>query len=177
MKHTTHFLHRSVRRRGFTLVELMVSSVVVSMVFVIIGSLQSISGHGIKDVYSITRARSARMMAIDRLRYTLANGRIGTAVTSMPAATGGSHRIQYVDPTKGNVTSQFTWDTDLQALTYDDNINASPGPRTIVRGPIDVNFTLLGAGELVQLQVRSMSEIGLGKQETQDGMTTVYLRN
>ena len=156
---------------------MMISMAILSMAMLVIAGLQSASGHGIKDLYNKTRSRAARMKGLDQIRYTLVNAKIGTCVTSNASPLGGFYTIQYTDPTLGGKTSQFSFNATAHTLSYDADIAAAPAATVVVAGPIDISFTVLGVGSLIQLRVRDAASIDFGQTDTQDGITTVYLRN
>lgn len=159
-------------RRGVTFVELMVSIGISSLVLVNIAVLDYYTARSVKEIFGQTRARSARMIALDAIRYRLMNAKIGSCVVSQ-----ANRRIEYVDPTKGGVTAALYFVQAQQTLYIDENINDSTNGVRVVSGPYDITFTPQGAGETIQIWVRSISPEAYSVIDQQDGQTTVYLRN
>lgn len=159
-------------RRGFTYVEVMISIGISSLVFTAVAYLQLYSARSAKEVYGQTRTRSTRMIALDAIRYRLMNARVGSAQTMLEG-----RRIEFVDPTRGNITSAFFFNGTQRQLYYDQNINDGAAAEVVASGPINVSFQVLNAGETIQLNVRSASEMAYGDVDIQDGQTTIYLRN
>jgi prepilin-type N-terminal cleavage/methylation domain-containing protein len=165
------------RRRGFTLLELMIAISISTLVVSAVISLQYITAKNIKDLYGQTRTRSSRMIALDKIRYRLTNAKVGTCVVS-----NANHRIEFKDPNLGGVTSTFYFSPDTRTLFYDRNISDGSTPDEIVSGPIDVTFQLqepnnLGFCTIILLKVRSSSDTSCGDVDLQDGNTSIYLRN
>ncbi len=176
-------------RRGATLLELMIASVVSSMVMGAVAALMWTSGRAIKTVYGQTRTRSSRMRAIDQIRYTLANAEIGSvaefdAVYEPPeegeteqGELAGYHRIDFIDPTNGGGGSTFFFNAGDETLFYDADTGDGTSAAAILTGPVDVLFEV-EAAELVRIRVKTSSVNTYGGDvDTQDGETLVYLRN
>lgn len=162
----------SSRRRGMSFVELMVAVSVSSLVMVNIAVLDYYTARSVKEIFGQTRARSARMIALDAIRYRLMNAKIGSCVASQ-----ANRRIDFVDPTRGGITTALYFVQAQQTLYIVDNVsNNSTGVR-LASGPYDVTFTPQGAGETVQIWVRSISPEAYSIIDQQDGQTSVYLRN
>lgn len=176
-------------RRGTSLLELMIASVVSSMVMGAVAMLMWTSGRAIKTVYGQTRTRSARMRAIDQIRYTLANAEIGSVVeydaqyepppegSGDPPTLIGYHRIDFTDPTNGAGTSTFFFNSGNDTLFYDADTGDGTPAAAILTGPVDVLFQI-EAAELIRIRVKTSSVNTYGGDvDTQDGETLVYLRN
>lgn len=168
-------LHRPERRRrAFTVVETMISLVISGMITGIVVYLMVQSSRTTKDLYAETRTRSARMAALDQVRYRLIEARIGTL-----DITDANHRIRFIDPNL-DTTSEFYFDTETSRLLYDDDIDDNKAPVVVVSGPIDLTFEHEGGDpmdSIVLLNVRTAAPIGQGDVDTQDGETVVFLRN
>lgn len=174
------------RRRGFTLVETMMAIAVSALVMSGVLYVQYVSTRTIKELYGPTRARSDRMHSLNFLRFTLANAKIGSCTVSE-----NGHRIDFIDPTQGTtITAAFRFDPNDSTLYYDDNINSSPGFRSVSKGLIDIEFTLgtpmldtpnyvthKGADGIVTLYVRTASHLAYSNVDLRDGETVVHLRN
>lgn len=174
--------------RGFTLVELMISVFISGLVMMAVASLMFISARTIKEMYGQTRTRSSRMRALDQIRYRLANAQIGS-LTEFQAEyidtdgdgiddeLVGFHRIEFVDPTHGGVTSAFIFTPSNYTLSYDVDVNDTVSAITIVEGPIDITFEAESA-EVIAIKVKTASTNTYGGDvDTQDGEMKVYLRN
>lgn len=165
---------RSSRRRGITLMEVLISSVISGMVSAMIVWLMFQAALTSKDMYAETRTRATRMSALDQIRYRLVEAQIGSV-----EITQSNRRIEFIDPNLG-VTSAFFFNDDQQTppntLFYDQDVDNSD-PRAVVEGPIDLTFETESAGAIVVLNVRTQAPIGFGDVDTQDGETVVYLRN
>lgn len=166
------------RRCGFTLVEVMISISISSMVIVAVMGLQYISGKTIKTTYAEARTRSSRMMALDQIRYRLCEARIGSTVLTQPNAEGtGYHRIAFVNPNLGGVSSAYFFTTGSETLFYDANVADATAAEAVVTGPIDISFVQQNGGAIIQITVKSSGQIANGDVDLQDGETVVYLRN
>ncbi len=165
-------------RRGLTLMEVMISSVISGMVSAVVVWLMFQAALTSKDMYGETRTRSTRMGALDQIRYRLVEAQIGTV-----DITDADRRIEFVDPNLGT-TSAFFFNPDpsifqdlpVNTLFYDEDVDNSD-PIAVIDGPIDLTFETESAGAIVKLNVRTQAPIGFGDVDTQDGETVVYLRN
>lgn len=172
----TRFARR--RHRGFTMMEVLISSVISGMVSSMVVWLMFQAALTSKDMYAETRTRSTRMGALDQIRYRLIEAQIGTV-----DITQANRRIEFIDPNLG-VTSAFFFNLnadenaglEANTLYYEADVdNNNPVP--VVQGPIDLTFETESAGAIVNLNVRTQAPIGFGDVDTQDGETVVYLRN
>jgi len=148
--------------------------------------MQLISVRTIKNLYGPTRARSSRMQALNQIRFRLADAQIGTCTVS-----DGNHRIRFHDPNLGaGVISEFQFNPDQKTLYYDDDVGGGSGARAVVKGPIDITFTLgstwldapsytvyRGTDSIVTLYVQTSSELAYSRIDLKEGETVVYLRN
>lgn len=165
---------RSIRSRGVTLVELMISAAISVLVTGIVVYIMYQSTATTKDMYAETRTRSTRMRAIDEIRYRLIEARIGSL-----KITDANRRIRFVDPNL-DTTSEFYFVVDTRTLFYDDDIDDAEDAVAVVRGPIDLEFEHdMGdpLSSIVHVNVRTAAPVGMGDVDTQDGETLVYLRN
>lgn len=162
----------SSRRRGMSFVELMIAVSVSSLVMVNIAVLDYYTARSVKEIFGQTRARSARMIALDAIRYRLMNAKIGSCVASQ-----ANRRIDFTDPTRGGITTALYFVQAQQTLYVVDNVANNPTGVRLASGPYDVTFTPQGAGETVQIWVRSISPEAYSIVDQQDGQTSVYLRN
>ena len=167
-----HYLGSVPPSRGMTLVEVMIGASISMMVIGVVVGLMFISGRSIKEIYGQTRTRSARMMALDQIRYRLVNAQIGSVQISEE-----EHRITFRDPRFGGATSSFSFDPNTRTLFYDDVVGDTQSPMAVVTGPIDITFEVLQAGALINLKVKSASHMKYADIDEQDGETVVYLRN
>ena len=158
--------------RGYSLVELMMAVGVSSLVMISVAYMQYFSGRTIKELYGQTRTRCSRMIALDAIRYRLMNARIGSCVVSY-----SNHQIQFTDPTLGGGYSTFSFNQEQRKLYYNKNTHDGLPAVVVASGPIDVSFQVLNAGEVIQISVRSASDMDYGSVDTQDGQTSIYLRN
>lgn len=158
--------------RGFTLVEVMVASIIASVVMGGVVTLHYLGALTIKEVSGQMRTRTSRMLSIDKVRYELVNAQIGSVVVSE-----GGHRIEFDDPMNGGATSAFFYVSDSNTLFYDDDIGDGTEAVRSVVGPIDITFNVPGSGELIEMTVKSESYIKHGEVDSQDGEVTIYLRN
>lgn len=158
-------------RRGLTLIELLVAISISVLVTSAAVTVMWISARDISDIYAQTRTRAARMRSLDQIRYPLMNALIGSVTTS-----NGGHTITFNDPNKGAFNSQFAFDTNTRVLTYDPDLSSSGDERTILRGPVDISFTVEDA-RIVRLYVKSATEMAYGDVDNEEGETIVYLRN
>ena len=177
---------RAARRasRGFTLAELIVASTISVLVLASVMALQYITARTAKELYGPAHSRSERMNALNQIRLRLCEASVGSC-----AVSDDGHRIQFVDPNLGGVTSEFYFNAELRQLYYNPDIASGSGS-IVARGPIDITFTLgttdldvlghaefLGTDACVTLFVRTSADLTYGNVDTRDGETVVYLRN
>lgn len=170
-------------RRGFTMVEVVLSIGISTFIMLGVASLMLISGRAIKELYGETRTRSSRVRAIDQIRYRLANAVIGS-ITEYEAEYDpdsgvliGYHRLEFLDANQGGSLSVFSFDPSDNTLTYDVNIDDMVDGVPVTVGPINVTFEL-EALEMIVVKVKTASSNRYGGDlDTQDGVTKVYLRN
>ena len=182
-KYTTFKKQRA--QRGFTVFEMLIAAGISSLVLVGILVLQYTCARTVKDLYGPTRARSARLAALNQITFHLGNAKIGTCVVS-----DEQHRIQFEDPTIGSgITSAFYFNLNTRTLFYDPDIGNSD-PEDIVKGPIEITFTLgstdldvpnyttyFGTDTVVTVFVKTAEELSRYNVDQRDGETVVYLRN
>jgi prepilin-type N-terminal cleavage/methylation domain-containing protein len=170
-------LHRRLRsKRGFTIVEIMIAVAISSLVMIAVMSTQYISARAIKDIYAQTRTRSSRMRGLDQIRYRLADAEIGT-VSLTQASSYGYHKIEFQDPNLGGATSTFYFVGSTNTLFYDDDTADGDAAYDVVEGPIDISFDTSNGGTIILLKIKTEAAISLGDVDTQDGETSIYLRN
>lgn len=162
-------------RRGLSFVEVMIAMSVMGLSSLALTGVMRTSALTIKDIYAITRGRSIRMIAIDQVRYRLAEASRGS-VTILDAG----NTIRFVDPNLVT-TSEFSFDAAAETLSYDDDINDGTEPIIVSTGPIELTFEAVNLGNeeeaAVLLSVRSGEDIAFGDIDSQDGDTRIYLRN
>ncbi|MCH8333944.1 prepilin-type N-terminal cleavage/methylation domain-containing protein [Candidatus Sumerlaeota bacterium] len=161
-------------RKGLTLIEIMIATSISTIVMATVVGLQLLSARAVIELLGSNRTRSARTLALVRIRSTLSNAQIGTFVIS-----DNNHRIQFIDPSLLGVTSALFFDTDSNTLFYDANINDGANALHPVKGPIDVTFEPdpLAPLAMILVKVRTESQISFGEVDSQEGETSVYLRN
>lgn len=159
-------------RRGFTLCELMVAVGVYSLIILTMATVQYVSTRMSKEISGQARARSARMISLDQVRYHLMNARVNTCAVSQSA-----HRIDYVDPTQaGTPTSALYFSTVTNQLYYDKDTNDSYPAVAVGRGANNITFTVPNAA-LVTVTANTSSTMGRGMINNQTLATSIYLRN
>ncbi len=162
-------------RRGTTLAEVSIMSVLALMISSVTVGLMYETGLAIKNIHAETRTRSTRMIALDQVRYQL-----GGAVVDTVQVLNASHTITFANRKKGwNAVARFDFVPSTQTLLFDDDISDNVASRVVARGPIDLTFELdsqLGAG-VVRINVRSAADVSFGDVDTQDGETAIFLRN
>ncbi len=177
---------RRFRARGFTMVELSVAATISFMVMLSVVAIQFISARTINDLYGPTRSRTARMNALNQIRFRLCDAKMGSVVVS-----DAKHRIRFNNPNLGSgVTSEFYFSVEKRALYYDADISKDPRPYQVAQGPIDVTFTKgcvdldppdyttpKGTDAVVTLWVRTSADLSYSRVDVRDGETAVYLRN
>jgi prepilin-type N-terminal cleavage/methylation domain-containing protein len=159
-------------RTGFTLVETMVAVAISGLVGIGLSGLVFHTARTYKDLFGQTNTRSARLSSLDQIRYRLVDARIGSCVVS-----DSSHRIEFVNPTLGGVTSALYFVTAEGRLYYDNNIADGTAATIVAEGPVDVTFSVEASGAVVNLAVRTNSTIVYTDVDSQAGTTLVYLRN
>lgn len=165
-------------RRGFTITEMAVAMAVGSVVFATVGAIQYISARSVSEIYGQAHTRSSRMQALDQIRYRICEAEIGTVVLSQTDPSGtGFHRIEFDDPNIPGTTSAFWFVEADRELYYDEDIKDGVAARVVVTGPINISFDTISAGAIVQLHVRTLSDMNYATVDSQDGDTQVYLRN
>jgi prepilin-type N-terminal cleavage/methylation domain-containing protein len=176
------------KRRGLTLVELLIAAAISSFVLVSVLSIQYITARTLKEIYGPTRSRSARMSALNQIRFRLCDARVSSVVLS-----DDNHRIQFTDPnlTREGVVirSEFYFNTANKTLYYDVDVDNSK-PIILVKGPINISFRkgsreldppdyklYKGIDAVVTVFVQTSDELAYSKVDLRDGETAVYLRN
>jgi len=177
-------LRRRRAERGFSMAEMAIGVAIFSLVMLAVMALQSISARTIKDLYGPTRSRSARMAALNEIRYRLCDGQVSSCVFSDPVAVGGSayYRLRFRNPSLPAM-SEFYFNKDEKALYYDSDVSDPDAGVVVAQGPVQISFTngspdVLGAeGTLVTLHVETSDDLAYSKVDLRDGDTVVYLRN
>ena len=179
--------------RALTLFELMIGTAISSLVMVAVMFILYISTLTVKELYGPTRSRSARMSALNQVRFRLCDAKIGSCVVSDPDPDSDPvayHRIQFDAPTLGSgIVSEFYFSPEDRTLYYDADINNSD-PQKVARGPINITFTLgstdldvpdhliyLGTDAVVTIFVQTAAELAYSNVDLRDGETVIYLRN
>lgn len=177
-------------RRGLLMAEVLIASAIGAMITGVVVWLMYESALAVKDIYAETRTRATRMVALDQVRYKLADAHSDSIVIS-----NSNRTIQFQDANQSSgVTSQFTFvpddpadpdddhDQNLRVLWYDEDISVNEAGEVpglglrVARGPIDFTFERSGFG-IVRLLVKSAADVSFGDVDEQDGETLVYLRN
>lgn len=174
--------------KGFTLMELMIAAVISSLVFASVVFIQYITARTLNDLYAPTRARSARMIALNQIRFRLCDAKIGSV-----EVLDGNHRIRFEDPnliSEGiQPRSEFFFDATKRTLYYNADVNHSE-PERIARGPINIIFRkgsreldppdyniYKGTDSVVTVLVQTSQELSYSKVDLREGETVIYLRN
>jgi len=132
-----------------------------------------ITGRTVNVLYGPTQARSARMIALDQIRYRLTDGKVGSCVVS-----DSDHRIRFNNPNLGSsITSEFYFDTATKTLFYDDDVSSGLSGQAVAEGPIEITFELESAGAIVKVTVKTEADLAYADVDEQDGESAVYLRN
>lgn len=169
---TGHVLHPFRSRLGLTLAETVVAMLIASMISLAVSGLIYATGISFKQLYSDTRARSTRMIALDQIRFRLSSARIGSV-----RIKNDGRRIDFSDPNLSGARSMFSFDREAGTLFYDDDIHDFDRPIEVAEGPIDLSFTLTEDGALVVLHMATFSDAKLKHDRIENGATSIYLRN
>lgn len=161
-------LPRFGRRKGFTLVEVLIAASISTMIMMMIASLQLLSAKAIKDLYNKTRTRAAQMRALDQIRYRLMSASLSSIVVDDGDDDLGYREIQFEDPMLAGAVSSFFFDADTNILYYDDDIddgsdnmdgyedgNDEVEGMAVAKGPIDVRFFPQNMNATVRLFIKS----------------------
>ncbi|MFP4580582.1 MAG: prepilin-type N-terminal cleavage/methylation domain-containing protein [Candidatus Sumerlaeia bacterium] len=173
-------IRRNRRRRAFTLAETVVALGVFTLVMTGVSTLYYLSAVTIKELYGPTRARSARMAALNQIRFRLCDARIDSCVFF---ENENYQRIQYKDPgVASGGLSEFLFNPDNETLTYDSDISDGNDGRIVAKGPIDITFkpggsSGQGVDALVLVYVATAEELAYANVDERDGETVIYLRN
>lgn len=176
------------KRKGLTFVELLIAAAISSFVLVSVLSIQYITARTLKELYGPTRSRSARMSALNQIRFRLCDAKVGSVVI-----TDDNHRIRFTDPnlTQSGVIiqSEFYFNTADKTLYYDMDIDNS-NPIKLVKGPINISFRkgsleldppdykiYKGVDAVVTVFVQTSDELAYSKVDLRDGESAIYLRN
>ena len=160
------------RRRGFTLTEVMIAASITGLVMATLAGLQFMGARVSHELSGKTHMRSARMQAIDAVRYRLMDGRIGSCVIS-----AGGRQIDFEDPNKPGTTSRFFFVAEERTLYFIESVGGGSTPVAVARGPINITFELQSNGAIVLIKVKSASEMPYADIDEQDGEIVVFLRN
>lgn len=166
------------RRKGFTLVEVLIAASISSMIMLMVASLQLLSAKAIKDMYNKTSTRAAQMRALDQIRYRLMSASIGSIAVEDGDATEGYREIQFEDPMLGGAVSRFFFDADSNILYYDDDMddgtdnidgfeddNDAVEGLAVAKGPIDVRFFPQNFNATIRLFIKSEAYVAAKKVE------------
>jgi len=174
------------RRRGVTLVEVVVAASVSALVTAGVVGLMYISGRAVHDLYETTRSRSQRAVALNQIRFRLADAQQGSCTVLDSGRT-----IRFHDPNLGTgVTSELQFNQNDRSLYYTANISNRNATEMVAQGPIDIRFTLgstqldkpnyttlQGQDGVVVTYVQTSEELAYARVDTHDGETIVHLRN
>ena len=81
------------RKRGMTLIEVLIASLVAAFVMAGVLAVQYISARTAVVVYGTLKARTQRMIALNEIRFRLCDALVGSTVTS-----NHNQRIEFMDP-------------------------------------------------------------------------------
>lgn len=168
------------RRRGMTLMELIIATAISSLVMIVVAGLQWNSSIATKELYNESRTRTSRMRALDQIRYTLIMAKRGNAFLqpSDGDATQGYRRLRFQNPMNGaGVWSAYFFDATAKTLYYDNNVADSNPRRAVSNGPIDVRFLPLNNGATIRLRVKSEARMRYADVDQEEGEMNIYLRN
>jgi len=169
----------------------MIAIGITGLVMVAVAEMMFLSARSNKAIFAQSRTRQARMMAIDQIRYRLANALIGSVEgfnqtnADDEEAPPLYHGITFTDPTQANVTSSFEFvpDPRIEAgtlgrndpkgtLVFDNDVDDATDGVVVARGPVDVTFQI-EEGEvdpdqgifstLVQLRVVTTARVRYGE--------------
>lgn len=178
---------RKVQEGGMTIFELTVALAIAALVMSSVLYLQYISSRIIKETYGPTNSRCARMIALNEIRFRLADAKTGSCQVS-----NSNHTIEYCDPNQRDgtttMTSRLSFDSAARQLYYRRNI-LSGSDVSIAKGPINITFTrgsidldplhstYMGTDAVVTIFVQTSAELAYSNVDLRDGETVVYLRN
>jgi len=168
----TNILGASRKRRGMTLAETVVAMLIASIISLAVSGLIYATGISFKQLYSDTRARSTRMIALDQVRFRLSSARIGSV-----RIKDEGRRIDFSDPNLRGARSMFLFDGESGRLMYDDDIKDSEKPVMVAEGPITLSFKLAEGGTMIVMSMATFSDMKLKHDRTENGSTSIYLRN
>lgn len=158
------------RRRGLTLVEMSVSISILSLVFLIVGSLQLVSARVSKNLYAYSRSQSELYGALDQVRYRLCMGEVGNVDISENQA-----RIDFTDPNLGGVTSSFRFING--SLYYDDDIDSGGGYREVGTGLSNARFVMQPGNAVVGVEMTAPAIANINDSKPITNEARVFLRN
>jgi hypothetical protein len=161
------------------MVEMMIALSIFGMVLSGVAALYFMSALTTKEIYGPTRARSARMIALNQIRFKLSDGRVASCVFYPDESW---RRIRFKDPdVAGGAFSEFLFNPETQTLSYDADVDDGDAPAVVARGPIEITFKPGGNGQgmdaLVTVRVATAEELAYANVDIRDGETVVYLRN
>lgn len=140
-------------KKGFTLVELVISSSLILMVVVFIGYLSLLQATQADYYYQLHRAENNARNIADIIRFNVIMARFGTI-----SVTDAGHTITFNDPnlnstTKGNNISRFRFDG--VNLIYTIGYTSSTETKTIktYKGIKDIIFSTTNNGSYVNVTI------------------------
>lgn len=160
------------RRRGFTLTEVMVAAAISGMMMGVLAILQYMGARTSHELSGKTHMRTARMQAIDAVRYRLVDARIGSCVID-----NEGRRMNFENPSQPGTTSRFYFVEADRTLYFDDNVGSGDAAAPIARGPINITFVSQEGGAVILVKVKSSSDMPYQDIDEQEGEVAVYLRN
>lgn len=165
-----HFLLTH-RKRGFTLIEVIIGGAIAMVVMGSVTSLFYLSALTINDTLPRNLKGGIERKVMDSVKYRLMHARAG----SQEILDDGA-RIEFNDPNRGaNVISSFWFEDGI--LNYDDDLSDSTDGMVIARGVDGITFEHADSSAIVSLTVVLMVPLSKGKIERREGRSYVYLRN
>lgn len=162
---------RRAKGAGMTLLEIMIAVGVLAMAFTAVAFIQSATAKQILALYGDSRTLHRAHLVLDRIRYKLCMGQVGTAVVKDNGRT-----IEFVNPTLGGPTSAIKL-VDGKVYYYEDKTQAASAPGQGIGLVEDLQFELLGAGNAVRVTVTTLQRFSWRLDRPYTLQTEITLRN
>lgn len=159
------------RKRGFTLVEVIIGGAISLVVLGSVTSLFYLSALTINDTLPRSLKGGIERKVMDSVKYRLMHARAG----SQEILDDGA-RIEFNDPNRGDGVFSAFWFED-GALHYDDDLADASDGMIIAKGMDEVTFEHADSSAVISFSIVLTVPLAKGKTERREGRTHVYLRN
>jgi len=159
------------RKRGFTLLEVMIAVGLLAMVFLATAFIGSITAKQIKALYGDVRTLHRAHLVLERIRYKLMMGSVGSPVVKDDGRT-----LEFVNPLLNGSVSAFKF-VNGKVYYYADKTEAASTPGQGIGLVHDLRFEVLGPGNAVRVSVTTLENVTWKLAKPYTLTTEITLRN